>query len=298
MNMELAQAAAAAPDGRIPPEAVEAAAAGAFAAIGDGYMADVQEDTGMKLMIESEAKGTPMNALQIGTAFGQPIVGGKRPFLDMDGSRGLPQFALKSAWQGPAQGCFAPRGFREGLTPTQVLGAAAVGREGLATQGCQTSKSGYLGRRLVTFLSDNQVLSRTRMVQTSGKGAIFQICFSGGFVPRKCEYQTLRIVFCREELSRRCSDAPPGEAEALEWYRREAMSRLTPEVMRAFFTLESFNYHESVRIRSTAIRSDPWAPSLNRKGGAFSTAAIVQNSIATFSSLVRKTTFTPRGSVP
>ena len=103
----------------------------------------------LQLMIQSGAKGSAVNAIQISCALGQIELEGQRPPLSSAG-RTLPSF-----WQfdtTPRAGGFVDQRFLTGINPQELFFHTMAGREGLIDTAVKTSRSGYLQRCIIKHL--------------------------------------------------------------------------------------------------------------------------------------------------
>ncbi|KII63420.1 DNA-directed RNA polymerase I subunit RPA1 [Thelohanellus kitauei] len=103
----------------------------------------------LQLMIQSGAKGTPINAMQISGLLGQMELEGRRPFPMISG-RTLPcyePFDLSLRSNG-----FVESSFLSALHPSEYFFHCMAGREGLVDTAVKTSRSGYLQRCLIKHM--------------------------------------------------------------------------------------------------------------------------------------------------
>jgi DNA-directed RNA polymerase II subunit RPB1 len=111
----------------------------------------------MMNMIESGAKGSIVNVVQIAGLLGQQEVEDAKmrvPYGFDD--RTLPHFR-KYEDSMSARG-FVDKSFVKGLTPTQYFFHAIAAREGLIDTSCKTSDVGYLQRKLVKAMEDCKIM--------------------------------------------------------------------------------------------------------------------------------------------
>lgn len=106
-------------------------------------------DNNLQLMIQSGAKGSSVNAMQISSLLGQIELEGKRPPLMLSG-KSLPSFA--SFETSPKSGGFIDGRFMTGIQPQDFFFHCMAGREGLIDTAVKTSRSGYLQRCLIKHL--------------------------------------------------------------------------------------------------------------------------------------------------
>jgi len=103
----------------------------------------------LQLMIQSGAKGSSVNAIQISCALGQIELEGQRPGLSATG-RTLPSF--KPFDPSPRAGGFVDQRFLTGIDPQELFFHTMAGREGLIDTAVKTSRSGYLQRCIIKHL--------------------------------------------------------------------------------------------------------------------------------------------------
>ena len=103
----------------------------------------------LQLMIQSGAKGSSVNAMQMSCLLGQQELEGRRPRLMANGNT-LPSFLPYDP--APASGGFIANSFMSGLTPQEYFFHCMAGREGLVDTAVKTSRSGYLQRCLIKHL--------------------------------------------------------------------------------------------------------------------------------------------------
>lgn len=100
-------------------------------------------------MVQSGAKGSTVNTMQISCLLGQIELEGKRPPLMISG-RGLPSFSTFET--SPKSGGFIDGRFMTGIQPQDFFFHCMAGREGLIDTAVKTSRSGYLQRCLIKHL--------------------------------------------------------------------------------------------------------------------------------------------------
>ncbi|XP_005101550.1 DNA-directed RNA polymerase I subunit RPA1 [Aplysia californica] len=106
-------------------------------------------DNSLQLMVQSGAKGSPVNCMQISCLLGQIELEGRRPPLMLSG-RSLPSFLPYDV--SPKAGGFVTGRFLTGIRPQEYFFHCMAGREGLIDTAVKTSRSGYLQRCLVKHL--------------------------------------------------------------------------------------------------------------------------------------------------
>ncbi|XP_045773267.1 DNA-directed RNA polymerase I subunit RPA1 [Maniola jurtina] len=103
----------------------------------------------LQLMVQSGAKGSTVNTMQISCLLGQIELEGKRPPIMISG-RSLPSFPPYDV--SPRAGGFIDGRFMTGIQPQEFFFHCMAGREGLIDTAVKTSRSGYLQRCLIKHL--------------------------------------------------------------------------------------------------------------------------------------------------
>lgn len=108
----------------------------------------------LQLMVQSGAKGSKMNCIQISCLLGQIELEGKRPPLMLSGKT-LPSFLPYDVT--PRAGGFVTGRFLTGIRQQEYFFHCMAGREGLVDTAVKTSRSGYLQRCLIKHLEGVRV---------------------------------------------------------------------------------------------------------------------------------------------
>lgn len=133
------------------------------------------ENNRLMAMVESGAKGSQMNIIQIAGHLGQNTVEGKRVQKEIDnGSRTLPCYARGN--EHPVTRGFIRSSFLRGLEPDEFFSHAKAGREGMINTAIKTSDSGYAERKLVKRMEDMSVNESGTITNSVGN----VICFNYG----------------------------------------------------------------------------------------------------------------------
>lgn len=103
----------------------------------------------LQLMVQSGAKGSMVNTMQISCLLGQSELEGKRPPLMISGKSLLSFPAYDPT---PRAGGFIDSRFMTGIKSQECFFHCMAGREGLVDTAVKTSRSGYLQRCLVKHL--------------------------------------------------------------------------------------------------------------------------------------------------
>ncbi|XP_053115784.1 DNA-directed RNA polymerase I subunit RPA1 [Hemicordylus capensis] len=106
-------------------------------------------DNNLQLMVQSGAKGSTVNTMQISGLLGQIELEGRRPPL-MPSGKSLPCFQPYDF--SPRSGGFVAGRFLTGIKPAEFFFHCMAGREGLVDTAVKTSRSGYLQRCIIKHL--------------------------------------------------------------------------------------------------------------------------------------------------
>ncbi|XP_062988010.1 DNA-directed RNA polymerase I subunit RPA1 [Elgaria multicarinata webbii] len=106
-------------------------------------------ENNLQLMVQSGAKGSTVNTMQISCLLGQIELEGRRPPL-MPSGKSLPCFQPYDF--SPKSGGFVASRFLTGIKPAEFFFHCMAGREGLVDTAVKTSRSGYLQRCIVKHL--------------------------------------------------------------------------------------------------------------------------------------------------
>jgi DNA-directed RNA polymerase I subunit RPA1 len=138
----------------------------------------------LQLMVQSGAKGSTVNTMQISCLLGQIELEGKRPPLTISG-RSLPSFPPYDT--SPRAGGFIDGRFMTGIQPQEFFFHCMAGREGLIDTAVKTSRSGYLQRCLIKHL-ESLTVAYDHTVRDSD-GSIVQFAYGeDGLDVLKCQY--------------------------------------------------------------------------------------------------------------
>ncbi|XP_059201503.1 DNA-directed RNA polymerase I subunit RPA1 [Centropristis striata] len=106
-------------------------------------------DNNLQLMVQSGAKGSTVNTMQISCLLGQIELEGRRPPL-MPSGKSLPCYQPYDP--APGAGGFVSGRFLTGIKPQEFFFHCMAGREGLVDTAVKTSRSGYLQRCVIKHL--------------------------------------------------------------------------------------------------------------------------------------------------
>ncbi|CAH1724901.1 unnamed protein product [Aphis gossypii] len=126
----------------------------------------------LQLMVQSGAKGSTVNTIQISCCLGQIELEGKRPPMMISG-RTLPSFPPFDTL--PKAGGFIGSRFMTGIQPQEFFFHCMAGREGLIDTAVKTSRSGYLQRCLIKHLES--LIVNYDMTVRDSNGSIVQYLY-------------------------------------------------------------------------------------------------------------------------
>ena len=141
-------------------------------------------------MIKSGSKGEALNFIQIMACLGQQVIDSQR-ILDGFEGRTLPHFT-KFDDSSRSRG-FVEHSFVEGLTPEEFFFHSMAGRVGLIDTAVRTSETGYIQRKLVTFMQDLKIHADLSVRNSAGQVVQF-LYGEDGTDATKVEYQLLPCV--------------------------------------------------------------------------------------------------------
>ncbi|CAB0006214.1 unnamed protein product [Nesidiocoris tenuis] len=152
----------------------------------------------LQLMVESGAKGSTVNTMQISCLLGQIELEGRRPPLMISG-RSLPSFPPFDT--SPRSGGFVDGRFMTGIPPQEFFFHCMAGREGLIDTAVKTSRSGYLQRCLVKHLEGLSV--KYDLTVRDSDGSVIQFLYGeDGLEVNKCQFineKQLPFLACNVE---------------------------------------------------------------------------------------------------
>jgi DNA-directed RNA polymerase subunit A' len=138
----------------------------------------VEQDFGLTnpsiIMATIGARGSLLNAIQMGALVGQQAIRSKRP------SRGYYKRVLAFYEKGQLtarERGFVFSSFRDGLTPDEFFLASMGGRESLVNTAIRTARSGYMQRRLIHALQDLVIEEKGEV--RNGRDAVIQFIYGG-----------------------------------------------------------------------------------------------------------------------
>lgn len=153
------------------------------ACLGEGLLEKFPYNN-LQLMVQSGAKGSTVNTMQISCLLGQIELEGKRPPLMISG-RSLPSFPPYDV--SPRAGGFIDGRFMTGIQPQEFFFHCMAGREGLIDTAVKTSRSGYLQRCLIKHLESLSVAYDYTVRDTDG--SVIQFAYGeDGLDVLKCQF--------------------------------------------------------------------------------------------------------------
>ncbi|KAM5193373.1 DNA-directed RNA polymerase I subunit RPA1 [Mantella aurantiaca] len=152
-------------------------------------------ENNLQLMVQSGAKGSTVNTMQISCLLGQIELEGRRPPL-MPSGKSLPCFQPYDF--SPRSGGFVTGRFLTGIKPQEFFFHCMAGREGLVDTAVKTSRSGYLQRCVIKHL-EGLVVQYDLTVRDSD-GSVIQFLYGedGLDVPKTQFLQPKQFPFIAE----------------------------------------------------------------------------------------------------
>uniref|UniRef100_A0A915EJW8 DNA-directed RNA polymerase subunit n=1 Tax=Ditylenchus dipsaci TaxID=166011 RepID=A0A915EJW8_9BILA len=168
----------------------------------------------LQLMIQSGAKGTLVNSIQISCALGQIELEGQRPPLSAVG-RTLPSFRCFDP--SPRAGGFIDQRFLTGLNPQELFFHTMAGREGLVDTAVKTSRSGYLQRCVIKHLEGLAVRYDNTVRDHDNSVVQFRYGEDGLDVGRATFLNPNQYFFLSENVKAVRSSAVPSDVSDSDW---------------------------------------------------------------------------------
>uniref|UniRef100_A0A8C5BRV1 DNA-directed RNA polymerase subunit n=1 Tax=Gadus morhua TaxID=8049 RepID=A0A8C5BRV1_GADMO len=152
-------------------------------------------DNNLQLMVQSGAKGSSVNTMQISCLLGQIELEGRRPPL-MPSGKSLPCYQPYEP--SPAAGGFISGRFLTGIRPQEFFFHCMAGREGLVDTAVKTSRSGYLQRCIIKHLEGLVVQYDLTVRDSDGSVVQFLYGEDGLDVPKIQFLQSSQFPFIEE----------------------------------------------------------------------------------------------------
>ncbi|XP_069571829.1 DNA-directed RNA polymerase I subunit RPA1 [Brachyistius frenatus] len=180
-------------------------------------------DNNLQLMVQSGAKGSTVNTMQISCLLGQIELEGRRPPL-MPSGKFLPCFQPYDP--APGAGGFVSGRFLTGIKPQEFFFHCMAGREGLVDTAVKTSRSGYLQRCVIKHLEGLVVQYDLTVRDSDGSVVQFLYGEDGLDIPKTQFLQHRQFSFIEDnyEVIKR--------SQGLD----EALARLDPQMASQHFT--------------------------------------------------------------
>ncbi|KAI4894429.1 hypothetical protein NFI96_010484 [Prochilodus magdalenae] len=166
-------------------------------------------DNNLQLMVQSGAKGSTVNTMQISCLLGQIELEGRRPPL-MPSGKSLPCFQPYDPE--PRSGGFVSGRFLTGIKPPEFFFHCMAGREGLVDTAVKTSRSGYLQRCVIKHMEGLVVQYDLTVRDSDGSVVQFLYGEDGLDIPKtqflqprqfpfiKDNYEVIRKSTCLDEV--------------------------------------------------------------------------------------------------
>lgn len=152
-------------------------------------------DNNLQLMVQSGAKGSTVNTMQISCLLGQIELEGRRPPL-MPSGKSLPCFQPYDP--SPGAGGFVSGRFLTGIKPQEFFFHCMAGREGLVDTAVKTSRSGYLQRCVIKHLEGLVVQYDLTVRDSDGSVVQFLYGEDGLDIPKTQFLQPRQFPFIEE----------------------------------------------------------------------------------------------------
>ncbi|XP_034738937.1 DNA-directed RNA polymerase I subunit RPA1 isoform X2 [Etheostoma cragini] len=152
-------------------------------------------DNNLQLMVQSGAKGSTVNTMQISCLLGQIELEGRRPPL-MPSGKSLPCFQPYDP--SPGAGGFVSGRFLTGIKPQEFFFHCMAGREGLVDTAVKTSRSGYLQRCVIKHLEGLVVQYDLTVRDSDGSVVQFLYGEDGLDIPKTQFLQSRQFPFIED----------------------------------------------------------------------------------------------------
>ena len=140
--------------------------------IGKMLLDVIDDNNGLKILVSSGAKGSPINIAQMSGCLGQVVVEGQRIKKRVN-NRTLPLFHQND--DTPKARGFVSSNFLDGLKCHEFYFHVMAGREGLIDTALKTAETGYIQRKIVKSLED--LIVRYDGIVRTGHGNIIQFLY-------------------------------------------------------------------------------------------------------------------------
>ncbi|XP_062281970.1 DNA-directed RNA polymerase I subunit RPA1 [Scomber scombrus] len=180
-------------------------------------------DNNLQLMVQSGAKGSTVNTMQISCLLGQIELEGRRPPL-MPSGKSLPCFQPYDP--APGAGGFVSGRFLTGIKPQEFFFHCMAGREGLVDTAVKTSRSGYLQRCVIKHLEGLVVQYDLTVRDSDGSVVQFLYGEDGLDIPKTQFLQPRQFPFIEDNYE------VINRSQGLD----EVLARLDPRTANKHFT--------------------------------------------------------------
>ncbi|KAK1175439.1 DNA-directed RNA polymerase I subunit RPA1 [Acipenser oxyrinchus oxyrinchus] len=179
-------------------------------------------ENNLQMMVQSGAKGSTVNTMQISCLLGQIELEGRRPPL-MPSGKSLPCFQPYDI--SPRSGGFVSGRFLTGIKPPEFFFHCMAGREGLVDTAVKTSRSGYLQRCIIKHLEGLVVQYDLSVRDSDGSVVQFLYGEDGLDVPKTQFLQPSQFPFIMENY----------EVIKKSKHLDEVLAKMEPEVAHKHF---------------------------------------------------------------
>ncbi|MGH0173736.1 UNVERIFIED_CONTAM: hypothetical protein FKN15_066387 [Acipenser sinensis] len=179
-------------------------------------------ENNLQMMVQSGAKGSTVNTMQISCLLGQIELEGRRPPL-MPSGKSLPCFQPYDI--SPRSGGFVSGRFLTGIKPPEFFFHCMAGREGLVDTAVKTSRSGYLQRCIIKHLEGLVVQYDLSVRDSDGSVVQFLYGEDGLDVPKTQFLQPSQFPFIMDNY----------EVIKKSKHLDEVLAKMEPEVARKHF---------------------------------------------------------------
>ncbi|XP_066123701.1 DNA-directed RNA polymerase I subunit RPA1 isoform X1 [Saccopteryx bilineata] len=201
-------------------------------------------ENNLQMMVQSGAKGSTVNTMQISCLLGQIELEGRRPPL-MASGKSLPCFEPYEFT--PRAGGFVTGRFLTGIKPPEFFFHCMAGREGLVDTAVKTSRSGYLQRCIIKHLEGLVVQYDLTVRDSDGSVVQFLYGEDGLDIPKTQFLQPKQFPFLASNY----------EVIMKSKYLHEVLSRADPQkALRHFRAIKKWqSKHSSAPQRRGAFLS-------------------------------------------
>ncbi|CAJ1057951.1 LOW QUALITY PROTEIN: DNA-directed RNA polymerase I subunit RPA1 [Xyrichtys novacula] len=219
-------------------------------------------DNNLQLMVQSGAKGSTVNTMQISCLLGQIELEGRRPPL-MPSGKSLPCFQPYDP--SPGAGGFVSGRFLTGIKPQEFFFHCMAGREGLVDTAVKTSRSGYLQRCVIKHLEGLVVQYDLTVRDSDGSVVQFLYGEDGLDIPKTQFLQPRQFPFIENnyEVIKKSQDLdsvlarldPQSAVQHFEAIKRWKAKRETADPWRGAFLL--FSQKKLAKLKEIEPSAEP-----------------------------------------